>query len=87
MALPAYRAAPGCLGARLLLGGREEEGGARGGSVKRVGALTEWESETALEAAAGSAQYLAAMETLGSYFKGVPEVRVFASEGADAFFK
>jgi hypothetical protein len=93
LALPAYAACPGCLGARLLLG--DVPAGASRGSlmatstgagrsaVMRVQSVTRWASQADLEAAQASEGYANAMRQLQTLFKSPPTaVEAFAEVAA-----
>ena len=85
-ALPAYAAAPGCLGATLWVGGVPAEAspaeicaaalaarpGADGGGDATVQATTTWRSGADLDAATASDAYRAAMAVLAPFFKDRP---------------
>ena len=85
-ALPAYAAAPGCLGATRWVGGVPAEAspaeicaaalaarpGADGGGDATVQATTTWRSGADLDAATASDAYRAAMAVLAPFFKDRP---------------
>jgi hypothetical protein len=63
---------------------RAAAAGPRGG-LATVVAITEWADEAALEAAAGSPAYAAAMAQLATHFRGAPSVATLGQEGANVF--